>query len=84
MKRYRIMNRITKEWWEGDADSAQEACQKAGWLIANSWVRERTPTRNDPSTESGHAGGGWKTLYRLKPSPITLPQQTKEVHNHEL
>lgn len=39
MKRYRIMNRITKKWWEGEADSAQEACEKAGWLIGDCWVR---------------------------------------------
>lgn len=37
MKRYRIMNRITKEWWEGEANSAQEACQKAGWLDCGEW-----------------------------------------------
>jgi hypothetical protein len=39
---YRIMNRITKEWWEGEAMSAQEACQKAGWMIGDCWVRIKT------------------------------------------
>jgi hypothetical protein len=42
MKTYRIMNRITKEWWEGEADSAQEACHKAGWMIGDCWVRVKT------------------------------------------
>jgi len=37
------MNRITKEWWYGEANSAQEACPTAGWLIGNCWVRVRTP-----------------------------------------
>ena len=72
MPTYRIMNRVTKQWWEGDAESAQEACQKAGWLIGNCWVRERTPVRSDPSTDSGHAGGGWRIITK------------KEVDNHEL
>ena len=45
MNRYRIMNRITKEWWEGEASSAQEACQKAGWMIGDCWVRVRTSHR---------------------------------------
>ena len=42
MNRYRIMNRITKEWWEGEANSAHEACQKAGWMIGDCWVRVKT------------------------------------------
>ena len=72
MPTYRLMNRTTRQWWEGDAESAQEACQKAGWLIGNCWVRERTPVRSDPSTDSGHAGGGWRIITK------------KEVDNHEL
>lgn len=40
MKTYRIMNRISREWWEGEAESAQEACQKAGWMIGDCWVRQ--------------------------------------------
>ena len=43
MKTYRIWNRVTREWWEGEAGSAQEACQKAGWMIGDCWVREKTP-----------------------------------------
>ena len=40
IKTYRIQNRITNEWWEGQAASAQEACEQAGWQICNCWVRE--------------------------------------------
>ena len=50
MKRYRIMNRITKKWWEGDANSAEEACRRAGWQIWECWVREYSPK----------GSGGWK------------------------
>jgi len=61
-KRYRIRNRITGEWWEGEADSAQEACRLAGWLIGDCWVRQKTPVVLDPSSESGSRGGGWKKV----------------------
>ena len=50
MKKYRIMNKITKQWWEGEAESAQEACQAAGWPIGDCWVREWT-------RKSGRYGG---------------------------
>ena len=39
----------------------------AGWLIGNCWVRERTPVRSDPSSDSGHAGGGWRNITPGKP-----------------
>ncbi len=65
MKTYRIQNRITQQWWEGQAASAQEACDQAGWQIGDCWVRERTPVVPDPTADSGHRGGGWKTVYRL-------------------
>lgn len=42
MKIYRIMNRITKAWWEGEANSAQEACEKAEWAIGDCYVRVKT------------------------------------------
>jgi hypothetical protein len=48
MKIYRIMNRATKEWREIKASSAQEACEKAGWMVGDCWVREYTQR------------GGWK------------------------
>jgi hypothetical protein len=50
------MNRITQGWWEGEADSAQEACEKAGWLIGNCWVRQY----------STKGSGGWKTPDELR------------------
>jgi hypothetical protein len=36
---YQIGNRITGETKHVQAYSAQEACQKLGWLIGNCWVR---------------------------------------------
>jgi len=60
MRRYRIMNRVTKEWWEGEADSAQEACQKTGWLIGDCWVRQYAPPHSDSTKPGGHHSGGWK------------------------
>jgi len=42
MARYRVMNRITMEWWEGEALSAVRACRKAGWIIGDCWVRVQT------------------------------------------
>ena len=30
---YRIVNIITREWWEGRASSALKACGMAGWKI---------------------------------------------------
>ena len=41
-ERYRIQNRITQEWFDTEAESAQEACAQAGWLIGDCWVREQT------------------------------------------
>jgi hypothetical protein len=35
---YRVQNRVTKEWAEVEADSAQEACAKVGWLIGQCYV----------------------------------------------
>lgn len=65
MKTYRIQNRVTKKWWEGEAESPAAACKKAGWMFGFCWVRERTPVVPDPTSDSGHSGGGWKTVYRL-------------------
>lgn len=62
MKTYRIMHRGTGKFWDGEAGSAQEACEKAGWMIGDCWVRERTPRVADPTTESGSRGGGWKNV----------------------
>jgi hypothetical protein len=62
MKIYRIWNRITGERWQGEAGSAQEACDKAGWLIGNCWVREHTQAQLDFTRDSGYPGAGWKTV----------------------
>ena len=62
MKIYRIWNRITGQRWQGEAPSAQEACQKAGWTIGDSWVRERTQAQLDFTRDSGYHGAGWKTV----------------------
>ncbi len=40
MKRYFLKNRITREEAVVEAESAQEACEKAQWLIGNCYVRE--------------------------------------------
>lgn len=56
---YRLYNRVTKKWWQGEAQGAQEACQKAGWLIGDCWVRRRTPVIPNSSKQSGYSGGGW-------------------------
>jgi hypothetical protein len=62
MKIYRIWNRTTGERWQGEADSAQEACNKAGWSIGNCWVRERTHAQPDFTRDFGYRGVGWKTV----------------------
>lgn len=55
-KVYRIMNRITKKWWEGKANSAQEACEKAGWPIGDCWVRVKHVSPNP----YGGISVGWR------------------------
>jgi len=40
MKEYWVKNRITKEIVKVEANSAQEACEKAGWMIGDCWVDE--------------------------------------------
>lgn len=62
LKTYRLYHRIMKRFADLKAPSAQEACQKAGWYIADTWVRELTPVVRDPTTESGYRGGGWKNI----------------------
>jgi hypothetical protein len=41
MKQYRIMNNITRDWWEGMADDANQALSKAGWIIKECLVKVR-------------------------------------------
>ncbi len=62
MKTYRLYHRIRKVFRQLEAESAREACQRVGWDIADTWVRELTPVVSDPSSESGHRGGGWKNV----------------------
>ena len=62
LKTYRIQNRVTEEWWQGEAPSAQEACELAGWLIGDCWVREFSPVRRDASHDSGYKYAGWKNV----------------------
>lgn len=54
MNKYRIFNRRTQEWWEGEAMSVTDACEKAGWMLWDCWVRLYT------------ARGGWKNITRQK------------------
>ncbi len=42
MKRYRLFHRVLEEFKDVEANSADEACQQAGWLIGDCWVREQT------------------------------------------
>ena len=37
---YRITNRITKESGQAYAPSAQDACQRLGWMIGDCFVQE--------------------------------------------
>lgn len=62
MKHYRLYHRALMMFSDVGANSAQEACEKAGWLIGDVWVRELTPMVADPATESGHRGGGWRHI----------------------
>ena len=62
MKTYRLFNRISGVFKEIQANSAQEACQAVGWYIADTWVREETPVVSDPTSDSGHRGGGWRNI----------------------
>ena len=42
MYRYRVTNRKTDQTMEIRADSAQEACQKLGWMIGWCYVKKLT------------------------------------------
>ena len=55
MGKYHIVNRITKDCWDGEAESAQEACQRAGWLIGNCWVRKYPPKGSEDEEEAKRA-----------------------------
>lgn len=55
MENYRLYHRELKQFQEFEAESAQEACQKAGWLIGDCWVREET---------RGKYANGWRNITR--------------------
>ena len=61
MKGYRLRHRITHESKDIEAGSAQEACQQVGWLIGETWVRERT--------WGAHAHGWRNVTKRDNPTP---------------
>jgi len=47
IKRYIVVNRITKEGMRVWAPSAYEACRQCGWLIGDCFVREDESTAGD-------------------------------------
>jgi len=42
VKEYRLYHRVKREFRDVEAESAQEACDKVGWLIGDVWVRVKT------------------------------------------
>jgi len=52
MKKYRIMNIITRVWWEGKAHNPSEAYRKTGWAWRDCRITEHS--------EKG--AGGWKKV----------------------
>lgn len=40
LKRYKVINRVTNEKKTVLAESAQEACEKLGWLIGDCFIQE--------------------------------------------
>jgi len=55
MKQYRLFHRVLKIFQDVYANSAQEACQKVGWLIGDTWVRDET---------QGQYANGWRNITR--------------------
>jgi hypothetical protein len=62
VKKYRLFHREDKIFADLAAKSPEEACDKAGWPMKEVWVREWIPVVPDPTSESGHRGGGWKDI----------------------
>ena len=62
MKTYRIRNRETGQWWEGQAPSYRVACENLGWLISDCWIRVFIPTVEDPASDKGYKYGGWENV----------------------
>lgn len=57
MKLYRLRNRITGEFRDIEAESAQEACDKAGSYIDDTWVRKQT---------RGQYSTGWENVTKME------------------
>jgi hypothetical protein len=72
VKEYRLMLRSTKEFKDITAPSAQAACEQAGWLIGDCWVREFTKS----DATKGLKGGGWAnvTPREVKKEPVVIPE----------
>lgn len=54
-RRYRLFHRVTREFKDVTAPSAQEACLSAGWMIGEVWVREESV---------GTHANGWRNITR--------------------
>jgi len=68
---YRIMNLQTNEWWEGEAPSAADACQEAGWQFLNCMIKVRSKA----------GGGGWCKCREGEEKPVAAkvyPMKTKK------
>jgi len=60
MKQYRLFHRVLEEYATVKAESAQEACQKVGWLIGDTWVREAI---------QGRYTSGWRNVTSREVKP---------------
>jgi ParB family chromosome partitioning protein len=71
-KEYRLMLRSTRKFKDITAPSAQAACEEAGWLMGDCWVREFTKS----DATKGLRGGGWAnvTPRDLKQERVLIPE----------
>ncbi len=74
LKVYRLYHRSLNRFADQPAEAAEEACRLQGWELADVWAREWTPCVKDPTTESGHSGGGWRNI-----TPRTPRLETRHV-----
>jgi hypothetical protein len=68
MKAYRLFHRVKGEFRDVTAESAQEACDKVGWLIGDVWVRVRT---------QGRYSHGWANVTSRKGEPVMAKTESK-------
>lgn len=64
MRWYRLYHRQLKQFQDIYACSAQEACDKVGWLIGDVWVREQSLGAHAP---------GWRNI-----TPREIKSEEKE------